>query len=128
VYIRNNAVFALGQIGAQPAMVVPALTRCLEDPFDNTRANAANALAVFKKDARSAVPALLKLLAREQTNSTVISGTPGNFNTVWGTPPPAPGRAAARALFGSANIDVLGPTTAALKAIDPEAAAQAGIK
>jgi HEAT repeats len=123
-YVRNNAVYALGRIGAEPALAVPALTKCLEDPADFTRANAAGALATLGTNARPAIPVLIKLLAREQTNSAAVtlptSGRPGNFTTVWGGHPGG-------GFFGN-PIDVIGPTTAALKTIDPEAAAKAGIK
>jgi hypothetical protein len=120
-YVRNNAVYALGQIHAQPALTVPALIKSLDDSADFTRMNAARALASFSQDARPAVPALLRLLAREQTNSVTNSGAIQNFNSIWGPSVNSPRK------FWP-NIDVLGPTTEALRTIDPDAAAQAGIK
>jgi len=121
-FVRNNSVFALGQIHAEPALVVPALIKCLDDPASYTRAHAARALAAFGQDARPAVPALLKLLAREGTNSaptSALSGMSGNFDTIRGPHPTT-------IPFGP--FDVAGPVISALKTIDPEAAAQAGIK
>jgi HEAT repeats/PBS lyase HEAT-like repeat len=133
-YVRNNAVYALGQIGGEPALIVPALTECLADTFDNTRANAADALATFGTNARPAVPALLKLLVQEETNAVAHPKPPagpgtfsdGRFNTVWG--PSAHKGKTPSGPPGMWTIDVIGPVTKALKAIDPEAAAKAGIQ
>jgi hypothetical protein len=123
-FVRNNSVFALGRIHIEPALAVPALIKCLDDPTDYIRAHAARALAAFGQDARPAVPALVKLLAREGTNgipaNAVLRAPPGDFDTIYG---PNPG-----ANWAGGAIDVVGPTTQALKIIDPEAAVQAGIK
>jgi HEAT repeats len=124
-YMRNNSVYALGRIGGEPSLIVPVLIRCLEDPANYTRAKAAEALAAFGTNAKPAVPALLKLLAREQTNSTVMTGAPGNlgyFSTISGPNPTVAGP------LGMGPINVIGPVTAALKATDPEAASKAGVR
>jgi len=44
-YVRMNSICALGQIHADPESVVPALIKCLRDPFPDVRANAAADIA-----------------------------------------------------------------------------------
>lgn len=120
--VRNNAIFALGRIHAEPELVVPALINCLNDPDALICAHAARALGVFGKDAQSAVPALLELWRREPVSPAVTSGSHNDFDTSvgssWGT----------STLFGYGMPDVRGTTKDALQSIDPEAAAKAGVK
>jgi hypothetical protein len=89
--IRWRAVQALGQIGARPDLVVPALTKCLGDSSEDVRVNAAFGLEASGNDAKSAVPELISLLA-------------------------------------DPSSDVRDQAASALKQIDPEAAAKAGVK
>ena len=89
--IRHNAVGALGEIHAQPRLVVPVLAKALGDPDTMIRGAAACSLRDFGADGKPAVPALLELL--KDTDEY------------------------ARGLAAEA-----------LKEIDPEAAAQAGVK
>ena len=68
--VRNNSIAALGKIKAEPTLVLPALIKCLNDPIPFVRAQAANSLAKFGKEAQSAVPALLELRRKETAAST----------------------------------------------------------
>jgi HEAT repeat protein len=122
--VRLNALYALGKIHAERESTVVAIIKSLHDTSRNVQANATDALGAFRKDAKPAVPALLELLKREQTNPSSSQGGMGPpyrrvsvsplMNFSW---------------FGSStNVDIITPVTAALKAIDPEAAAKAGIK
>lgn len=77
--VRNNAVYALGRIAADPKHVVPALVKCLNDPALKVRAQAIDALGHFGAQAQSAVPALVELLRREMTNPS--SNSLPNFST-----------------------------------------------
>ena len=122
-YVRNNSLYALRRIGGEPALVVPALIKCLTDPIDYVRAKAADALAAFGTNAQPAVPELLKLLAREPANPSVVgSAYSETFTTAWGLHPTGAGRPRV------GSLEVSGAVTAALKAIDPETAAKAGVK
>lgn len=61
VNIQATACRALGEIRAEPGLTVPGLTKCLRDSKWEIRAEAADGLGYFGTDARSAVPALVKL-------------------------------------------------------------------
>jgi HEAT repeat protein len=73
--VRNNALFALGPIGADPDAVVPVLIKALHDPWAPNRANAASSLAHFKGDAKAAVPTLVALLSDTNINSNSPSSS-----------------------------------------------------
>jgi hypothetical protein len=60
--IRQEAVWALGQIHAAPKSVVPVLITALRDPDGRVPALAARSLAHYGRDAQLAIPALLDLL------------------------------------------------------------------
>jgi HEAT repeat protein len=57
---RGAAILALGQIHAQPATVVPALTEMLREHDSGIRYWAACALGIYGPDAKSAVPLLIQ--------------------------------------------------------------------
>ena len=90
--VRWTATFALGQIHAEPELVVPVLINALHDPVPGMRGYAMSALKAFRGEARQAVPALVESLETEQNE------------------------------YGKRDAQE------ALKAIDPEAAAKAGVK
>jgi hypothetical protein len=56
---------ALQSIHPDPAIAVPAFTKCLTDPDGTIRSFAARALASWGAEAKSAVPALLDLYRKE---------------------------------------------------------------
>ncbi len=87
--IRFNALNALGEIHAQPELVVPVLVKALHIR-DDSRVAAESALGGFGAAAKAAVPSLVELLNDEMP--------PRSF------------------------------AASALKRIDPEAAARAGVK
>jgi hypothetical protein len=89
--VRDCAFIALARIRPDPHLTVPILVAGLDDP--NLRALAAHALGEYGPEARAAVPALLRMLATNNSASLVR------------------------------NV-----AAAALKAIDPEAAARAGVQ
>jgi HEAT repeat protein len=124
-FVRQNAILALGSIHARPELVVPVLIKCLQDPFPDAQVNAAYSLAKFGSVARQAAPDLLQLLLVEQaktpsaTNGPSISRSISHSTGSW--------TVGEGSSFPS-NADVAGAVGDALKAIDPEAAAKAGIK
>ncbi|MDB6022240.1 MAG: repeat protein [Pedosphaera sp.] len=118
--VRMNSVYALGQIQAEPDLVVPVLIKCLHDASPPFRANAARSLAAFGNGARPAAPALLALLKEEQAKATGVAGTRELYNWSVGDSPPG-------SFSGSsAPLDVAGIVLDALRSIDPEAAARVG--
>jgi len=62
--IRFNALTALGEIHAQPELVVPVLVAALRN-MDESRVAAEDALGDFGAEAKAAVPSLVKLLKDE---------------------------------------------------------------
>jgi HEAT repeats len=67
--VRANALWALGEIHAEPQVCVPVLIQGLNDLSDDVRASAAHALGKFGADAESAIPNLMEL-----TNRPFVSG------------------------------------------------------
>ncbi len=65
--VRASALWALGEIHAEPELCVPCLIQALNDSDDWARLSAAHALGKFGTDAKSAVPALTEL-----TNAATI--------------------------------------------------------
>ncbi len=121
-FVRNNVIFALRRIQGNPTLVVPALIKCLKDPDVFVRAQAARGLGSYGKDAQSAVPAPLELWRKEpprpsRSARVAIDGTLVGFS--WAIPP---------FLYSRDAPDVGDIASQALKEIDPEAAAKAGVK
>jgi hypothetical protein len=56
--VRANALWALGEIRAEPNSCVPALLQGLNDPDPWVQTSAAHALGMFGPDASAAIPAL----------------------------------------------------------------------
>jgi hypothetical protein len=59
--VRANALWALGEIRAQPELCVPVLTNALTDSDGWVQLSAAHALGMFGAQAQSAVPSLRQL-------------------------------------------------------------------
>jgi hypothetical protein len=59
--VRANALWALGEIHAEPLLCVPELIHALSDSDDWARLSAAHALGMFGTDAQSAVLSLTEL-------------------------------------------------------------------
>ncbi len=99
--LRNNSLAALCNIQAEPNLVVPVFINALQDPDPQIRGWAISGLQRFRTNAKTAVPALVKLIeSKEPPPPTSVTG----FSTG------GPGTKAA-ALH-------------ALRQIDPEAAAK----
>jgi hypothetical protein len=121
--VRNNSIFAVRLIHAAPEVVVPALIRCLNDPDPLVRGQAVRALGTFGKEAQLAVPGLLELW-RKAPPTTSSGGTVGFPQTMVSS-----GWASIPLLLGSGSSpDLREATQNALKDIDPEAAAKAGVQ
>ncbi len=118
--VRGNAIYALRQIYAASNLVVPALIKCLSDPDARVRALAARSLGSCGRDAQSAVPALIQLWHKEPptpASNWEVSLDGGIVGSTWVT-----------TAFPLNAPDVVGSVRDALQSIDPEAAANTGIK
>ena len=106
--VRGVAFWALGRILPDPQLTIPLLVAGLDDPLWGNRWPAAAALGKYGPEARAAVPALLRALA---TNDALAVSLPA---------------------AGPWERDQLGRLSdvfrSALKKVDPEAAAEAGVK
>jgi HEAT repeat protein len=69
--VRANALWALGEIRAEPKLCVPALVHALGDSDEWAQLSAAHALGMFGADAQSAIPSL-----RELTNFPRVFNSP----------------------------------------------------
>lgn len=114
--VRNNAIYALGTIHAQPERVVPVLARHLNDGDPQVQAQAAVALKSFGSQARAALPELVRLW--KTTPKTPAGSYPYHTTSVSILWPPSSGT--------RPNVSTY--VADAIKAIDPEAAVAAGIK
>ena len=129
--LRNYAVAALGGIHAEPDRVLPVLINAGHDPDAKVRRDAVWALSEFGPDAKVAVPVLVKAL--EDPDPDVRRGAAWTLDRLG----PDAGFGSGASLTVSALVDFLnglndklakGWATNALRVIDPEAAAKAGIK
>jgi HEAT repeat protein len=91
--VRNNSVFALGQICECPDVVVPALAKCLQDSDSLVAAQAAEALGKFGRAARVALPALRQLAGKQPSKSGSGGNVPfcTSVSTEWQSPNGATG-------------------------------------
>jgi hypothetical protein len=115
--VRFNAIYGLARIHPEPAVAVPALTEMLKDTCVFVRASAASTLRSYGSSARSAFPAILEAWRKE--------------------PPPPAGRISVTynyavgaywsILTNSLHEDAPRAMREALRGLDPEAAAQAGV-
>jgi HEAT repeat protein len=124
--IRVNSVTALGKIHADETAVVPALTNCLRDPYQEVERNAIWALWEFGPKAKAAVPALLQVLRDEKYDPTAAPTRPGHGEAEMVTVDMPP-RGFAPFNWGLTST-IKDSAVIALWAIDPDAARKAGIK
>jgi HEAT repeat protein len=94
--VRANALWALGEIQAEPNSCVPALLQGLNDPDAWVQTSAAHALGMFGPDASVALPALAQSAQLSRFSGTSMS----------------------RSSFAQVHIEAL----RALRKIDPSAA------
>lgn len=65
-YVCNNSLAALCQIHAEPNLVVPVFIKALENPYPLIRFWAVSGLGAFGTNARTAVPAIVKLMESKE--------------------------------------------------------------
>jgi hypothetical protein len=70
--VRANALWALGEIHAEPRLCIPVLIHALSDSNEWARLSAAHALGMFGTNAQSAVPWLMELAKNPKSFSTGI--------------------------------------------------------
>ena len=73
--VMASALWALGEIHAEPQLCIPELIRGLNDRDAWTQISAAHALGMFGADAQAAVPALTQLAnSTNSTRAVIITG------------------------------------------------------
>jgi HEAT repeat protein len=112
-HVRGPAFVALGKVRPNPQLTIPLLVAGLDDPHPTVRFDAAFALGNYGTQAKAAIPTLLRMLA---TNNAAVLEHDTNVFALYAI---SAGNAA------GFEKDVVG---SALKKIDPEAAAKAGVK
>ena len=125
--VRINSIWAVSQIRDEPDLVLPVLIKCLEDRDPQIRICAVDALSSFGKDAQPAIPQLLKLWGKERLSPSIRNGnhTGTLVGSEWFSWPLT---GMAITVSGFPDPDSATATGNALKAIDPETAAKAGVK
>jgi hypothetical protein len=125
--VRYNAAFGLGALafmGGDAKPAVPALVETLNDSYPTARAAAAMALGHIHAQPDVVVPALITAL---QDSQVFVRGQASSALGEFGTNA-KPAWAALMQAVKEENQDARNAAAKALKAIDPEAAAKAGVK
>jgi HEAT repeat protein len=125
--VRSNAAFgleALAFMGGDAKPAIPALVETLKDSQVSARASAATALGHIHSEPDVVVPALMEMLRDSDVQLHAFAARAiGEFGDQ-GKPAVAP----LIELLGEGNQEAKKAATNALKAIDPETAARAGIE
>ena len=125
--VRYQAAYGLANLafmGGDARPAVPALIEALQDNYMGVRGGAAHALGHIHSDPGIVVPALVKSLHDPDTSvRTHAASALGEFGTNG-----KPAIAALTGLLSETNQDASSAATNALKRIDPEAAARAGVQ
>ncbi|MDB6067251.1 MAG: repeat protein [Pedosphaera sp.] len=121
---RSEIAYAIGAIGPDAKMAIPSLINGLGDIDVNDRATAAWALCEIHSELQMVVPALINCLSNKSAFfRSEIAAELGGLGV--DAKPAVP---ALVALLKDADPMVRKDAEAALKQIDPEAAAKAGVK
>ena len=122
--VRASAAGALGTFSSGASVIVPALIQSLGDPNKDVRFTAAYSLGKRHQEAALAVPALMKCL---EDAAPIMRAFSANALEKFGAEakPAIPALLKARETTNTYTRDTI---DRALRAIDPEAAARAGIQ
>jgi HEAT repeat protein len=122
---RAAAATWLGEIGPTAKAAVPALLQVLKGNDDTVRAKAAEALGHIHTDAEMVIPALITCLndPKSDLRTEAAEALAG-----WGKQSQAAVPRLIQLLDDRSDRDLVAAVPEALKKIDPEAAAKAGVK
>jgi HEAT repeat protein len=125
--VRYNAAFGLGAMafmGGDAKAAIPALVETLRDSYHTARAAAAMALGHIHSEPALVVPALIESLRDPDVFVRAQAATAlGEFGTN-----AKPAAAVLIELLHEQNQDATNAASKAIKQIDPEAAARAGVR
>jgi len=124
--VRYVSVFALRSLGPVAKEALPSLIRCLDDPEFTVRDEAVMSLGIIHEDPERVIPILRSIIEKNRGNAILCQDAMqalGSFGT----------RAASAApillpFVNDQNPNTRSRATNALKAINPEAAAKAGVQ
>jgi len=126
---RYVAVFTLRSLGPVAGDALPSLIKCLKDPEFTVQSDAILGLGEVHQEPERTVPILVEILARPQNPRHSVTL---RANAIW-----ALRQFGAQAklavpellrLLNDEHVGIRSDATNALKAIDPEAAAKAGVE
>jgi len=122
---RAAAASWLGEIGPLAKEAVPALLQVLKGNDDTVRAKAAQALGLIHSNPETVIPALITCLndSRSDLRTEATEALAG-----WGKQSQAAVPRLIQLLDDRSDRDLMAAVPEALKKIDPEAAAKAGVK
>jgi hypothetical protein len=127
--VRYAAVFALRSLGPVAGDALPSLIKCLKDPDFRVQSDAILGLGEIHQEPERVIPILVKLLDEPQNpqHSEIIRS-----DAIWSLRHfgalAKPALPSLLRLLDDAHENIRYDATNALKAIDPEAAAKAGVK
>ncbi len=127
-YARSMSSQALGQIGPAAKAALPALHRLLTDEDSRVRVEAAGAIWKIEKEAKDVLPVLESALTETTPSTPGGAHYPAIVYLGQMGPAAKPAFATLLKLWREDGKNPQGTYAAALKAIDPEAAARAGVK
>lgn len=122
---RAAAARQLGQIGPPAKVAIPALLQVVKGDDATVRAKAAEALGQIHSDSRIVVPALISLLNDPNSN---VRTSAAEALAGWGQESRPAVPRLIQLLDDRSDRDLMVAVREALKKIDPEAAAKAGVK
>jgi hypothetical protein len=127
--VRETAVFTLRSLGPVASDALPSVIRCVHDPSYSVQYHAIFGLGAIHQEAERVIPILVECLDQPPTPrcSAIL-----RHNALWSLcqfgAQAKPAVPSLLRLLNDSQASVRSDVTNALKAIDPEAAAKAGVK
>jgi HEAT repeat protein len=127
--VRYTAVFALRSLGQVAGDALPSLIKCLKDPEFTVQSDAILGLGEIHQEPERVIPILVELLDKPQNpqHSVILRA-----NAIWALvqfgAQAKPAVPVLRRFLNDGQEGIRWDLTNALKAIDPEAAAKAGVR
>lgn len=126
--VRYTAVFVLRSLGPVAGDALPSLIKCLKDPEFTVQSDAILGLGEIHQDPERVIPILVKLLdAPQNPQHAVIIRAVAIWSLRQFGAQAKPAVPSLLKLLNDSHASIRSDVTNALKAIDPEAAAKAGV-
>ena len=123
--VRYVSVFALRCLGPVASDALPSLIKCLDDPEFTVQDDAVMGLGTIHQEAERVVPILIQFIEKHRTDQILYRDAIDSLRMFGAQAKPAVPTLVG--LLDSREENIRSAATSALKQIDPEAAAKAGV-